>query len=189
MTLNPNVHPHGGHWFQESDGTKIVGDGWAGVIARVKRYRERRGLPPGDPTQEVINQACQREPVICVHENPAYDNQLKRGNFKGSVLTWLSQAIIRRSRKELQFVEDAERQRRAQICATCPLNQEFNNDGCASCRAAVDESRKNLLGGKFKDARMKGCKVLGEDLQVATHLETVAEDNPELPGHCWRKRQ
>src|SRR6266446_9955804 len=104
MTLNPNVYPKGGHFFTESDGTRIAGDTWAGVIERVRRYRVRRGLPEGNPTAEVITQACAREPVICVRDNPAYDHQVRRGNFKGRVLTWLMQAQSRQKKGELQFV-------------------------------------------------------------------------------------
>lgn len=187
MTLNPNIFPKGGFWFKDSDGSTIHGDTWPGVAARLKRYRERQGRPVGDPMGEVIAQACQREPVICVQDNPAYDHQIKRGNLKGRVLTWLAQVQARSAKGEVQFVSDATRNDRVNTCAGCPFNKELPG-GCATCKAAVEESRKHIIGGRPVDHRNHACDVLGEDVPVSTWIESIAEDRGDLPAHCWRKR-
>jgi hypothetical protein len=30
--------------------------------------------------------------------------------------------------------------------------------------------------------------VLSEDTPVTVHIDMIAVDNAELPGHCWRRR-
>lgn len=181
-TINPNVYPKGGFTFKESDGTLIAADSWSGVVVRVVRYRKRAKLEPGRPYEEVMTQACDRNPGLC-RDDTVYTEQLKVSNLRGRILKWLSTLVG----KEHQFVNDAEHRRRAAICARCPKNKALPS-GCAVCSAALKEYRERIIGGRYVDGRLNACSVLGEYLPVSSHLEGQAEDNAELPGECWRKR-
>jgi hypothetical protein len=185
--MNPNVFPKSGYMFQERDGTRIFGQTWAGVVARVARYRQRANLPPGDPQGEVVAQACQREPSLCQDDNGQNQAFLQRASLKTLVLQWLSQLRGRAERNEIEFVEDAVSRSRADICAKCRHNQPLP-DGCASCRAVLVEMRRTVLGKRYIDGRLHECAALGEDTPVSTHLEAQALDRPDLPENCWRRR-
>jgi len=185
--INRNLFPRDGYFFKESDGVRIGADTWAGVIARVKRYRARAGLPPGNPEEEVMNQACDRNPGYCTTENAAYTHEVSRASLKNRVLLWFLQMRKRKTDESIRIMSDTDARNRAQVCAGCPRNQALP-EGCSSCRAAIEESRKQLIGSRFVDARINSCAVLGEELNTTIHLDLVRVENSALPEHCWRKR-
>lgn len=183
-TLNPNVFPKGGYYYLESDGARIVGQTWSGVVSRVANYRRRAGIPLGNPEQDVVNQACARNPEICRQDNGARIEQTKRASLKTRVLQWLQLA---KDHHESPSVPVETAQARANVCAGCSLNTEVGG-GCSSCKQALGEARKEILGRVHQDSRLHGCSETGEDNRVAVWLERPTIDNPSLPAHCWRKR-
>jgi hypothetical protein len=185
--INPNIYPKDGHFFKDKDGVQHRADTWPGVIARVAKYRQRAGHPPGDPITEVTEQACNRYPLLCNDESGNHDQALKRSSLKSRTLGWMGLARAHKAQQRIEYVDAATAAARAQVCATCPLNQSLS-EGCASCRQALDEMRKEVLGRRTLDKRLNSCLVLGEDLQTAAHLERETTPNDELPGNCWRKR-
>jgi len=188
LSLNTNVYPKTGYQFKDGDGVLHVSDSWDGVIARVKMYRQRRGIAVGDPASEVTAYACANNPGLCRQENEANKQALKVASLKTRVLQYLSGLRSMKEREPLPFVTDAERAARANVCASCPKNAALP-DGCSSCKKAVSELRKTVIGDRFVDGRLNGCVVMGEDLPSAVHIDHTRVDNPELPGHCWRKIQ
>jgi hypothetical protein len=188
ISINPNMYPKGGYVFKESDGTSIVGSTWEGVVARVARYRQRAGLPAGDPTAEVYRQACANNPGLCTNDNGQYTKQMVTTSLKVRILSWLRNVLNDQSVPgRLEFVGEEERRNRAAICAKCPKNGSLPT-GCQSCNSALEEIRKKIIGSRFHDARLQGCETLGEYLPVSTHLVSQTVENGELPGNCWRKR-
>ena len=187
--INVNLAPKSGYLFKETDGTTITGDHWSGVVSRVRAYRRRNKLPPGDPEAEVRNQACQRDPTICRRDDGTHAAAVKVASLKSRVLQWF--AGIRKSGKRdiSEFVSSELAQQRAEICAGCPQNQSLP-DGCSSCKAAVKELRLEVIGGRKVDGRLvnHGCAVLGSDLATQAWLDLLTLDQAELPAHCWRKR-
>lgn len=186
QTINSNVYPKGGYVFTDSDNTKHTGASWAGVIAKVRAYRERAGLPIGDVAGEVITQACQSNPGLCRNEDGAYRGQLSKATLKTRVLKWLTTFRELAAREPLVFVPEEERKARAATCATCPCNISLPT-GCSSCLKALTELRKTVIGGRMVDGRLNGCDVLGEDLPTSVYLDQVRVTNASLPGSCWRK--
>jgi len=185
MKFNQNLHPkNGGYLFIESDGSPLRGDSFRSLVARVQDYRKRNGFSLGDPEGEVTQQLCARNPALCSHETPAAKRKKQEVSLKGRLLSWLSRQ--RQKKQPLDFVDAQLAERRAAICASCPMNQALP-EGCSSCRVAVREMREELLGNRKIDRRLYGCIILGHDCAVATHLEEIRTDNPELPAQCWRK--
>lgn len=182
--INNNVYPKEGYFFRESDGSRQFGQTWNGVIARVIAYRKRAGLPPGNPREEVINQACQRTPILCTEDNGAREEQLKRSSLKTRVLQWMT---AQRANQDKRFVEESLARSRAAVCAKCPKNTALPG-GCASCIAAVKGLRTEIIGRRFQDGRLNACMVLGEDCNSAAHLDLQTVENGELPVECWRRR-
>jgi len=186
---NVNVHPHKGYRFKDSDGATIVGETWQGVINRVIARRKRNNMPPGDPHLEVTEQACKQEPAACQETNDGREQarqaHLKVASIKVRLLQWLS----RLKTPVDHFVEPAEAQRRADICATCPKALGLP-EGCGSCRKASEEMRRGIIGPRKEDARLvhRGCDVFGSDLATQVWLELLSEDQADAPANCWRKR-
>lgn len=187
--INVNIYPKDGYFFKDSDGSTHRGKDWREVIVRVTNYRKRNKMAPGNPEQEVHDQACLRNAALCHDENPEQiKNEVRKTSMKGRVLKWLSGIRKIRAERELQFVPEDEAKQRAAICLNCPIHTHYPV-GCGSCKAAVRESRKEILGPRNADERLNGCNVLGEDLGVSVHIEQVRVNNAELPDQCWRKQK
>lgn len=186
MILNVNIHPKSGYLFEDTDGARIFGQTWPGVFSRVRAYRERCGRPVGNPEEEVVAQACAREPILCQRgsNQTIADAPLP---LKTKILAWMNGILQRRPKEPPSFVDERTAQDRTAVCAGCQFNKALN-DGCASCRAAVKEMRGSILGNRFQDGRLNECEILAEDIPVSVHLEQTTVPRPELPGHCWRKR-
>lgn len=184
--INVNLYPKDGYFFKEKDGAVLRGTTWPGVMRRVEHYRRRAGYPIGNVEQEVIQQACARNPSHCVHDDSVTVNQRKIVSLKGRVLQWLG--IVRKARTQLKFVSPQEAGERANACAGCPKNTPLP-EGCATCRAALNAMRNEILGPhRAKDGRLNGCIITGCDLPTDVHLESDRISLPEAPDFCWRKR-
>jgi hypothetical protein len=182
--INVNMFPKSGYKFKAADGVLFTGSSWRDVIARVTDYRKRNNLPMGNVENEVHEYACLNNPEYCSEETLAQKEATRVVSLKGRVLSWLARTV----KGPLKFVSQEEAKSRADICAGCPRNTAFS-DGCSSCRAAVREYRKQILGGRQVDARVNGCAILGEDLPVSSHLDETRVNDSELPANCWRKAQ
>lgn len=188
LRINANLFPRDGYFFKESDGTILRAEvGWAGVITRVRAYRKRAGLPEGNPEQEVVAQACARNPNHCVSESNEQEEQRRVVSLKGKLLGWLSKMVRQSKKVPVVFVSAELAKSRADICAVCPKNQSVA-EGCSSCRAAMREMRQALIGARTIDKRLTGCVETYEDLTCAIWIEEQTIANDRLPSNCWRKR-
>lgn len=185
--INVSIAPKAGYFFTEKDGTTIHGTGtWRSVIARVASYRKRNSLPPGDPRAEVNAQACEREPNNCRDSvDPVAQTALKVASLKGRVLGWL--ASIRATRESVLWGDGENAAARTAVCLSCPAHAAIAG-GCGSCKKALSEVRKDLLGPRHADPRAAGCMILGEDVAVNVWLDQPTSENSELPACCWRRR-
>lgn len=193
MKINVNVFPSGsgGYVFTESDGTVIRGKSWSGVVRKVLAYRRQNNMPPGNAYDEVMVQACARNPVLCKQISKAPVAASKPASLKGRVLQWLSTLRGIAMRQSLSYVTEAEMRQRANTCAGCQNNKALP-EGCSTCRHAIAELRKNIIGPERLNAcdkRTMACDQLGCDLPTAAWLDEPRIRNDGLPGHCWRKAQ
>jgi hypothetical protein len=92
-------------------------------------------------------------------------------------------------------VEAIEAERRALICAGCPMNQP--PVGCTGCTmSALKEAVNVVVGGAATayDSQLQSCKVCGCSLRAKIHLPLdILRDNltdaqmNALPQACWLK--
>lgn len=184
-----NIYPKDGYFFVETDGTVLrANNSWKGVVSRVISYRRRNKIAPGQPTQEVHAQACERNPDAC-HEDtdPVQVKALKVASLKGRIFAWGASLRARRTQEPLVYVDEATMRARAEVCAGCPAMAAISG-GCGSCKKAVREVRQDLLQGRGIDDRVSGCTVLGEDCAVNSWLADQTVENGDLPPGCWRRR-
>jgi hypothetical protein len=187
--INVNLYPKDGYFFIEQDQSMHRGQSWTEVVSRVRSYRKRNQLPPGNPEQEIHDQACKRNESLCHDENPEQVKaELRKTSLKGRVLKWFNTIRKARAEREQQYVSETEAKARALVCANCPHNQPYPS-GCGSCKAAVRASREEILGKRVADGRLNGCNVLGEDSATSVHLDQVRVNDAELPSFCWRKQK
>lgn len=185
--INSNLYPKDGYFFKESDSSIHRAKNWREVIAKVTEYRKLKGLTPGKVLQEVMAQACQRNPRLCHEEAPA--NRPKPPTpLKARVLRWLYELSKHQEQGPINTVSAEEAKQRADVCAACPKNNGLGVNSCAACKQAVEGYRANIFRGKLHfDGRLGGCAVLGVDLASFVWLDQERIDNDALPAHCWKK--
>lgn len=88
------------------------------------------------------------------------------------------------------LVTQEEAERRADICADCPMNVGLH--GCAICRTTLNELRERLTTRRTaQDDRLLACGVCGCDNRVQVHVPLAAlkAGSSELQypaGWCWK---
>lgn len=89
-----------------------------------------------------------------------------------------------------RLVPNEEAERRAAICANCPLNVGMS--GCASCRNEVNEFVHETLHRSTQlDERLQACGVCGCELKSTVHLPIDVLDaggKHTFPEWCWRHK-
>lgn len=188
MEVNRNLYPDGGYQFTERDGTRIRGESWKDLEARIRGYRAVNRFDPGDPWAEINIQLCARQPSFCREEGPPVPPQGHHSlSFNQRVQQWFVHALGLKRVNRLGHVDDGEAARRAAICARCPAQLSLNH-ACEACLASIKTSREGLLDGRpSRHQNLQPCGVLGEDCQTTVHLQQPATQVPGLPGHCWRR--
>jgi hypothetical protein len=185
--INSNLYPKDGYFFRESDDSVHRAKNWREVIAKVTEYRKLKGLAPGKVLQEVMAQACQRNPRLC-HEEPAANRPKPPVPLKARVLQWLSGLNKHTDSGPINQVAPDAAKVRADVCAACPANKALGVNSCAACKQAVEGYRVNIFRGKVRfDGRLGGCTILGTDLASFVNLDQDRIDNEALPAHCWTK--
>jgi hypothetical protein len=186
-TINGNLHPKDGYWFQDADGVRHVDTSWKKLIARVTAYRKRRGIPEGNVKDEVNAQACERMPSYCGERQKHTEKPRMRGTFKTTVIHWLSQKSRDAREGSLTYVKEAEAQARREVCAKCPLKTDLKGV-CSPCDTAMSSLRKVVAKGRREVwGGYNACSVLGIDLPTAILLSEAPSDNKNLPAECWRR--
>lgn len=193
IKINVNVFPSGsgGHVFTESDGTVIRGKSWSGVVRKVQAYRRQNGLEPGNAYDEVMAQACARNPSLCKEVTAAPPAAVRPPTLKGRVITWLATLRAAAQRQSLAYAAKEVMKARANTCAACPFSKPLP-EGCSTCKMAITEMRKQILGPERLnglDHRPGACEALGCDLPTAAWLDEPRVRHDGLPAHCWRKAQ
>ena len=194
--LDPGTVPPGGFrylcpethtWIQAASFNELV------HASEKHRAANKLGIPEGF-REEVEAQLCSHMPPgTCKHEAGVAISGTRRLTFQDVVSATLTLGnwFIKGTPKVEQF----EAERRATICLSCPMNQNF--DGCTTC--AEKDLREAIVGfmGDSKtpfDASLHTCFACGCTLKAAIRFpieilqKQITEDvKALLPAYCWKK--
>lgn len=191
MVPKENIIPPGGFHFMEGE-HRIESHSYQALADAVLQYRVNNKLPVGNPLREVFDYVCNNHPHFCT--KPTLPIQGSKPTLASRVTTWIAH-LYQSSRSldiEHAFVEQPEADRRAAICAKCPLNEDWRQ-GCGSCRESAKQIGFTFRAGrKSKDeGALMACSVIGQENATAVWLKGPPSLSPEthkqLPEHCWRR--
>lgn len=177
-----NPHLYVAIEFEDVDGTQHTAKDWPELADKVEAYRKRRGLPPGSPAKEIVEQVCERHPDRCenVGRRGAQPTRKYRKAIHNRILDWVVKFV-----DKVKWVTHDEAARRAAICKSCPRQRDWRGN-CSSCRGTVDKIVAGLLQRRAK-FDLRGCNALGEDCRLSVHLDQPGIADEELPDNCWRR--
>lgn len=189
-----HVPPGGWYWLCPEDGTKVIGGSIQDLMVQVEKHCAAASLDPAPTQAEVEEQICSRAGGgWCADQdgNPG-PNYVKKVLDISQVIQF-TKAMLSWFKGGMKHVEQAEAERRAQICVKCPLNQELT--GCSSCAMKPLKAAIGLFkGGKSTslDNGLKFCRACGCTLEVKIWFErdllreNMAESQLEaLAENCW----
>jgi hypothetical protein len=180
-----------GGWHDECPhcGNHSVGITFGQLIGKVTTHYQNMKHPvAGSIYDEVETRLCAK---LCPQDQAAYcqtgvrQRKSVRWGEVAAFLAWITGWFG--SGKPL--VQQAEAERRAQICAQCPYNLAVT--GCATCRRAMLVFREHVMKAEPTSVQNKlsACGVCGCDLNSLVHvpLETLKgrHDYSMVPW-CWQ---
>ena len=185
------VPPGGWRYTQKETGELISANTHTELISKVRVHRRTNGLTiPADLAKEVEQQICEwAGSSYCANIDLAVSRE------RSASLTWGD--IVKGTRILASWVmsgtprvNEAEAERRAEICVACPMN--IPAPGCVAC--AGSKLTRGLIGGKTKhDKKLKNCGICKcvNRAQVWLPLDVLSRslDSAQyqaLPDFCWK---
>lgn len=165
---------------------------FAMLVHLVAQHRANMKIPTkGDLASEV-------DEAICANLSPANqiahceDGQAHPKSVHWTLVDRFLKTAVAFVRGEDGLVPQEEAERRASICAECPLNVGLH--GCAMCRATLNVLREKLTSRRTEqDDRLMACGVCGCDNRVQVHVPLPAlqagSGDLNYPVWCWKHPQ
>lgn len=179
-------------WFYPIEETKVilVSSGWRSLVDEVRSHMKGNNIPVPPNLSEIMqdwwcknvsDSNCGEKPVPGARD-----------------LTALAERFLRTAKSFIfnggQKVPQGEAERRAAICATCPLNSK-DGSFCATCFLRGMVSSAVTMASRWttsKDSELHFCKVCGCKLAIKIHIPTSDMDHKDLkdawPEHCWMRK-
>ena len=191
--VNKTDVPRGG-WIYKVAATGVTVN--AGSINKLKQHvaahmhANRVDIPRGFD-EEVEDTACHNlgdgAGHWCVERKPEVVPPGQSKWRAGEVLRFLKTVTEWGVKEGFKFVPIEEAERRATICAACPMNTLVS--GCLGC-SGVGSLVKRIRGSvkTSVDDKLHTCEVCGCFLQVKVLVPAGVIDNSglEYPPHCWQ---
>jgi hypothetical protein len=182
------VHPETGH-------KSASNDYWSWMEA-VRSHRKANNLPMPDNIEAIAeDQLCGTlPPHLCLYEQGDAPPSDTRIDFS-DVVDWLK-AIGSKIISGEEYVNQAESERRAAICVSCPLNVTIVGGCGGGCKKIAEFFTPGMTKLKTKqDNRLRSCAVCRCYNAIQAHFPLAIleeNDNPErqerYPEFCWKKR-
>lgn len=188
--INEGV-PGGWRYHQKETNHWMGGITFGSLLGKIATHRQNNNIPIGDNLQaEVEDWICQNmEPVDrkqrCLN-GPKYPKTIGWQHIESFLTTAVATAVGGK------LVSQEEAERRAAICAACPLQAGLH--GCSLCRTTLDALRKKLLQrSTSQDEKLEACGVCKCDNRAQVHVPIEAlragsdKDYSDNPA-CWKLR-
>tara|TARA_R110001599_G_scaffold85828_2_gene230433 strand:- start:21578 stop:22168 length:591 start_codon:yes stop_codon:yes gene_type:complete len=169
------------------DGVVFKSGNFMQLTRAVMLHREENG---GDLSSGWVSRFgtsyCDSHPdcISCTKDEAPLNRVLTLGEvsaFLRAVVKWIASGKV---------VDQSEAERRAAICASCPLNVEITN--CKSCFKLAEKSRA-LIGNVSTslDSNLDGCYACGCNLKVKvwcpSSVVAGTKTDSFYPDYCWQK--
>jgi hypothetical protein len=193
IVKDTTVSPPGGwRYIQPETGFEFTASTLREVVKKVTAHREANGIAIGDPSADIQDFVCAQLPLgseDCIHVIEG-DYAVKTKFTMDDVKRFIQAAVAALGSRGL--VDQPEAERRAAICASCPLNT--NVKGCWRCRGLAEWLFK-LIGARTTahGSRLNQCGVCGCAIKAKIWLPLdVAKQVSEgytFPSWCWLNEQ
>lgn len=181
---------YGFFYHVEATNTVFVNMGWVELYRKVKAHLKGNNIEVPINLSLIMHAAfCQYRPDLCLERDPEQEKkvsawQMMNRFFQSAVVPYLNGSLVGQ--------EEADR--RAAICAACPMNKDRVTEFCVSCatRGLVSAANQFLTSKHTpSDPALNHCGVCQCDLKMKVWCPKEPMDEPEYrsqwPEHCWMR--
>jgi len=185
----PNkTHVPAGGWWVQWEEQKVSGGDWGDLVNNCHKLTVSLGkIPPPDLPQQIENALCSR---LSGNTNCTPCSKVKQTLGFGAIVRWVRAMYEFAVKNKLELVSQEEANRRAEICAKCPM--QIPTSGCWGCKG-IAGMLPAIAGAKTTpfDSQLKACGVCGCYNAVSVHLPVEVQQDAHLsfPDYCWKKAQ
>lgn len=185
--------PHGG-WKYEQPETGMVFRNMirAKLVIDVKNHRMQKGIEVGNVEADIEDFICRNQrPGVCVEGEVT---AVKKSGFNVNDVRSFGESVAH-ILKSGRVVAPSEADRRARICADCPMNDTLA--GCSAC-SGIATFIFSLLGSRktASDKHLKSCGACGCPLKAKVWItkgdleqkQQIQAAMDIYPSHCWMKQ-
>jgi hypothetical protein len=189
--------PYGGvyRWTDPITKVEVLGTHWEMLLNRIYDERKANGIPCGLGFEDEVElDLCRDYPAECELNDPRFPK--KRGWLSFHEIVAGTRALLKFKLAGSPLVAQEEAERRANICATCPFNVEFQRPCAGLCGElntlvqAIVGGRQTSNAGRLKSCQLCGCFIgaaiwIPVDIQreVLTDAQREQFDNVDW---CWK---
>lgn len=175
-------------WWVQWEGQQVRGGDWLDLVDNCQKLTVSLGkVPPPDLAKQIENALCSR---LAGNLNCVPCEKTKQTLGFNAIVRWVRAMYQFAIQSKFELVSEQEAERRAEICAKCPM--QISASGCWGCKGiagmlpAIAGARKTKY-----DPQLKACGICGCYNAVSVHLPTdIQQDsNLEFPPHCWKQSQ
>lgn len=191
-----NQLPPGGVIFYKvpETGVSFTGNSIDEVVAQVVNHlADNQKVPPENLPALIEDYVCQNvDSSFCLSDTGAAPQRIK------SLTIWQVFEFTRLLFTKLVwnpsdfFVDPGTANKRAEICAGCPLNRAGI---CTAC-SGIKQRFASMMARRTtrNDSKLHVCTACGCWLPAKVHiankyLDQVEQKHLELPAHCWRTKE
>ncbi len=191
------VIPYGGEyrWRDPITNVEVVGTHWNMLMNRIYDERRANGIPCGIEFEKEVEEAlCRDYPAECEINDPRFPRHKARLGFSEIIAG--TRLLLKVKLGNVPLVQQEEANRRANICATCPFNIEFQRP-CAGLCGELYSLVKSIIGAASVagEERLRSCSLCGCFLGAAVWLpvdvqRSVLTDDQKMQfdnvPNCWK---
>jgi len=196
--IAPSRIPYGGQYVLKLPERGMVGHGnnFEALLRSITEWRKANSVPIGlGFAYEVEQVVCEKYAVEC--QNSLLDKRVRRGRLTLAEVLRGTRVILAFKLAGSPYVEQAEAERRAAICAACPMNQDFPKPCGGRCGSlqeivtAIVGSRKTLFDDRLKSCGICGCVssahlLMPLDILAKGVTSDMREQFAAVPN-CWKQ--
>jgi hypothetical protein len=179
--------PSGG-WRVTWEGQNVTGGDWDDLVSNCHHLTVRIGkVPPPELSRQIENALCSR---LAGDSNCIPCTKAKQTLGFSAIVRWVKAMYHFARENKFVLVPQEEAERRAEICAKCPL--QISTSGCWGCKG-IAGMLPHIAGARKTsyDPQLKACGVCGCYNAVSVHLPVDAQQDATLdfPEYCWKATQ
>lgn len=185
--------PGGWKYTQPESGHFFSGISWNQLFESVGKHRRGNGYDVAEGWElRFEEEFCVQNQLVGTRWCPREDHREKPPGCGGyeAVRRFLNSSLNIIKAKGDVFVDQKEADRRAAVCAGCPMNATVPACyGCNGFRAMISKIRGSRTTAQ--DPHLRQCAVCCCENSVKVWIKEEVVDNSglEYPPHCWIQRQ